>query len=274
VATNIWFATAAVAVGLLGAGPERALADQPPTPIVSRLETKAVLSGDDLLAIAALIEGGAHPDLSTLIGKPIRVVIIPDNTTDQGPRFWYDAAHQALGLHAPIGQLSGRFVEGAACATGEMTARGIEIARNGPAANLSPQTSDVTHVLDRPEQHRVSLGELACTAGSAPSGLNMTLNESRQRADRQISSLQVTIQGVLRAANGPNLVVCGGERIEPTLSQPLSLTLHQCVVGASIERIAFSADGVDLASWSGLPNGNSRGRRRPSLKISAQPVFH
>lgn len=239
--------SAVVTAAVLSATPSHAW--DSPSPIVEQLAAKDVLSGDDLVVIAERVGAGEETSMAALVGKPFRVVVRPNQTTAEGPRWWYDKAKQALGLHAPIGRLSGDFFTRPGCADGA-TARGIEIDKVELNQRLVGQTPDgERHMYDQRRQYRVSLGQLACSASAAPSGLNVSLSETRKVADALTPMLRATIEGRLQLADGESLVVCAGQKTTATTDTPTELDIRQCVVGAAIQHISFSANGNELASW-------------------------
>jgi hypothetical protein len=244
-----WIAAAIVILGM-GAGAPASAARSWPSPLVAELAAKDMLNGDDLVAITQLAEANRSVDLTPLIDKPFHVDVTPDPSVAEGPHWWYDQQHQALSLHAPIGRLSGRYFALRGC-DGEMTsARGIEIYRTGVRHSETGRTPDgAAQMFDRIEQHRVSLGGLVCGPPTTASGLNTNVNEDRRRARDQLGSLQATIEGYLKPVDGQGLVACAGEQIAATTTDPTQLVVHQCVVGAAVQRIAFSAHGVELAFW-------------------------
>jgi hypothetical protein len=244
-----WLTVGAVmTVAAFAAAPSQA--QDAPSAIVEQLAAKDVLSGDDLVVLAERVGAGDTTDMAALVGKPFRVVVTPNQTTAEGPRWWYDKAQQALGLHASIGRLSGDFFTRPGCADGA-TARGIEIDRAELNQRRVGQTPDGDrHMYDQRRQYRVSLGRLECSASAAPSGLNVSLSESRKVADTLTPTLQATIEGRLQLADGQALVVCAAQRTTATTDKPTELDIRQCVVGAAIQRIGFTANGGELASWS------------------------
>ncbi len=244
-----WLAAAIVILGMGAGAPSHA--EQPwPSPLVVALSAKDTLTGDDLLALSRLAEADRSVDLTPLMGKPFRVELTPDPSVAEGPHWWYDKPHQALSLHAPIDRLSGRFFALPGCRAGMTSARGIEIYRTGARNSEAGRTSDgAEQMFDSIEQHRVSLGALVCGRPARASGINTNVNEDGRRAHDQVGSLQATIEGYLRVVDGRGLVVCAGEQIAATTAEPTRLVVHQCVVGAAIQRIAFSANGIELAFW-------------------------
>jgi len=263
-----------VIAGALAAAPSQGYERRGPAPIVARLAMKEVLSGDDLVALAAQVEAGNSADLTALVGKPFSVVVTPDQSSAEGPRWWYDDLQQALGLHAPIGPLSGEFFTLRGCAAGA-TARGIQIARAEVNRRLVGQTPDgARQMIDERRQYRVSLGGLECGAPAAPSGLNASLGESRKTANSQIPTLRTTIQGTLQLVDGRALLVCGGERTTPTTETPTELVIHQCVIGAVIRRIAFTANGGEVATWSTADRPPPVVEHRPWIAVPPLQDFH
>lgn len=229
-----------------------------PAPIMERLAAKEVLSADDLVMLAERAEAGEDAGMAALVGKPFRVMVTPDQNTAEGPRWWYDKTQQALGLHAPIGRLSGDFFSRPDC-TGGAVARGIEVARAESKRRLIGQTPDGdSQLYDQRRQYRVSLGGLECDAPAAPSGLNASLAESRKRANAQIPTLKAIIEGRLQLADSTAMVVCAGQKTTATTETPTELVIHQCVVGAAIQRIVFTANGSELASWDAAEEAHRR----------------
>lgn len=253
-----WLAAGAIATATaFVAAPSHA--QDAPTPFVEQMAAKDVLSLDDLVMLAERAEVGEDGGMGVLAGKPFRAVVRPDQTTAEGPRWWYDKTQQALGLHAPIGRLSGNFFSRPGC-IGGATARGVEVAKAESKRRLIGQTPDGERQLyDQRRQYRVSLGGLECDAPAAPSGLNTSLAESRRKANEQIPTLQAIIEGRLQPADGAAMVVCAGQKTTATTETPTELVIHQCVVGAAIQRITFTADGGELASWTA---GEDRGATR------------
>jgi hypothetical protein len=270
-----------IAFALLGvmiaASPASAQWDRAQAPVLAGLMSKDVLSADDLVLIADAVEAGQAGDLSGLIGRPFVAVVTPDKTSAEGPRWWYDSAHQALSLHAPIGPLSGRYFRLSGCA-GDMTmARGIEIRRTNSRQAVPGQTPDGdTERFDRVEQHRVSLGWLTCGRSIDATGLNTDIQEDGHRALGQLASIQATVEGTLEPVDGDAIAACAGEQLGATSDQPTELVVHQCVVGAFIRRISFIANGVELAHWTtkGLPPAHRPRRRWIRLpELPALPAF-
>jgi hypothetical protein len=264
----------AVIAALISVSPASAQWDRGPSPILAGLMSKDVLSADDLVLIADAVEAGQAGDLSGLTGKPFVAVVNPDKTSAEGPRWWYDSAHQALSLHAPIGPLSGRYFRLSGCA-GDMTmARGIEIRRTAARQAVPGQTPNGDSVrFDRVEQHRVSLGWLTCGRAIGPTGLNADIQEDGHSALGQLASIQATVEGTLEPVDGDAVAACAGEQLDATSDQPTELVVHQCVVGAFIRRISFVANGVELAHWTakGLPPARRPHRRW--IRLPALPAL-
>jgi hypothetical protein len=239
---------AAVAFALLSMATSVRAQPWGPSPLIAELAGKDVLSEDDLVALTNIAQVDPSLDLTPLIGKPFRVELTPDPTIAEGPHWWYDSQHQALSLHAPIGRLSGRYFALRGCSGEATSARGIEIFRSGASREVAGQTSSGdARMFDSVEQHRVSLGGLVCGKPAPASGLNTDVNEDGRRAHEQLNSLQATIEGVLQPVDGESVVACAGEQIAATTADPTQLVVHQCVVGAAIRRITFTANGVELA---------------------------
>jgi hypothetical protein len=245
---------AGAAILLIGAASPSYARPAPPASIVTYLSAKDALSAADLVALTE----AAGADLTPLNGKPFRAVVVPGQTSAEGPRWWYDDTHQALSLHASIGQLSGQFFRLPGCAAELATARGIEISRTQVDPAMPGGAGKI-------EEHRVSLGGLACGHLAAPSGLNVDVSESRRRANVQLTSLRVTIEGTLQLADGHSVVTCGGERIASTSAARTELVIHQCVIGAAIRDMVFTADGIELARWDAAKD--RVGRRGPPYAI-------
>jgi hypothetical protein len=263
----------AVVAALIAASPASAQWDRGSSPVLAGLIAKDVLSADDLVLIAEAVEAGRAGDLSGLIGKPFVAIVAPDKTSAEGPRWWYDSAHQALSLHAPIGPLSGRFFRLSGCAADMTMARGIEIRRDDSRRAVPGQAPDgAAEMFERVEQHRVSLGWLTCGRSIDPTGLNTDIQEDDHRALEQLPSIQATVEGTLEPVDGDAVAACSGEQLGATSDQPTELVVRQCVVGASIRRISFIANGVELAHWTtkGLPQ--PRPRRR-WIKFPTLPAF-
>ena len=257
-----WLAAAVVVLGM-GAGAPSHAARPRPSPLVVALSAKDILTGDDLVALSRLAEADTSVDLTPLIDKPFRVELTPDPSVAEGPHWWYDKPHQALSLHAPIGRLSGRYFALPGCGAGMTSARGIEIYRTGASNSEAGRTPDgAAQMFDSIEQHRVSLGALVCGSPAPTAGINTNVNENERRAHDQLASLQATIEGYLRPVDGQGLVACAGEQIAATTAEPTQLVVHQCVVGAAIHRIAFSANGIELAFWDAVRERRVAHRRR------------
>jgi hypothetical protein len=257
-----WLAAAVVILGM-GAGAPAQAKRSWPSPFVTALSAKAMLTGDDLVALSRLAETDRSLDLTPLIDKPFRVELTPDPSVAEGPHWWYDKPHQALSLHAPIGRLSGRYFALPGCGAGMTSARGIEIYRTGASNAEAGRTPDgVAQMFDSVEQHRVSLGGLVCGPPAPTAGVNTNVNENERRAHDQLSSLQVAIEGYLQPVDGRGLLACAGEQIAATTSEPTQLVVHQCVLGAAIQHIAFSANGIDLAFWDAAHERKASHRRR------------
>lgn len=232
-------------VFLGAAAPSYAKTIRPATTTIATLARKPLLSADDLIDLVSLTKatGGGS---TQLVGKPFRVVVTPGLESAEGPRWWYDEVHQALSLHASIGRLSGRFFQLSGCPTDQTNAEGIEFYRTRQDQTV---LSGTNRAFEKVEEQRVSLGRLHCAILEVPSGLNANVDESRRRADAQIASLTVEIEGSLQLANGQSIVTCGGEQIAAPTMARTELVIQQCVVGAAIKEIVFTADGIELARW-------------------------
>jgi len=257
------------AIALLGpAGVLAASSPWPPAANLAALSAKPELSTADLVSLASL-SGVTSSQWTPLIGKRFKAVVIPSQASAEGPRWWYDKAHQALSLHASIGQLSGQFFRLAGCPADRTIAGGIEIYRtrqDRPA--LNPQA---VHTID---EHRVSLGALVCGSLAATSGLNANINEDRRRADVQIASLQVTIEGSLQRADGQSAVTCAGEQVASQTTAKTMLIVHQCVIGAAISDIVFTGGGIELARWDAGAGGSEPFRFSSLLHLPSLPDLH